>query len=126
MVKMTMNAIMLQEIHMLGTSMKLYKGEVVDLLPATNLPQGGYFATPKYDNRFGENSFHLDLSGEGTDYAIIENPRWVEAVHPILGVYMKAWVLSQDGGNYRVSFDSDAPYCRVPIKDVRPIGGIQQ
>lgn len=32
--------------HLLGTSLRLRKGELVELLPASNLPQGGYFARP--------------------------------------------------------------------------------
>ena len=34
------------DLHLLGTSLRLRKGEIVSLLPATNLPQGGYFARP--------------------------------------------------------------------------------
>ncbi len=34
------------DLHLLSTSLRLRKGEIVSLLPATNLPQGGYFARP--------------------------------------------------------------------------------
>ena len=33
-------------VELLGTSLTLCKGELVELLPARNLPQGGYFARP--------------------------------------------------------------------------------
>jgi hypothetical protein len=33
-------------VEQLGTTLRLCKGDIVELIPARNLPQGGYFARP--------------------------------------------------------------------------------
>lgn len=41
-----MQGTMKRDIHLLGTSLRLLKGQIVNLTPATNIPEGGYFARP--------------------------------------------------------------------------------
>lgn len=41
-----MQGVMKCNVELLGTSLKLQAGQRVRLTPATNLPQGGYFAAP--------------------------------------------------------------------------------
>ena len=53
-----MKAIMTQSVKLLGTSLALNKGQTVTITPATNLPQGGYFAAP-VDGSWGEYSILL-------------------------------------------------------------------
>ena len=43
--------------QLLGTSLTLRKGGIVALLPATNLPQGGYFARPA-DGKWADGIAH--------------------------------------------------------------------
>ena len=38
--------IMRTDLHLLGTSLRLQAGQIVELTRAINLPQGGYFARP--------------------------------------------------------------------------------
>lgn len=53
-----MKAIMTESVSLLGTSLKLDKGQSVTVTPVTNLPQGGFFAAPA-DGAWGEDSIHV-------------------------------------------------------------------
>lgn len=58
---------MTQDVKLLGTDLELHERELVIAVPATNLPQGGYFVSPAYhtfDNDDTEASIHCD----GTEF----------------------------------------------------------
>jgi len=54
-----MKAKMNDEVKLLGTSLRLAKDQSVSIVPATNLPQGGFFAAP-VDGSWGEDAIHVD------------------------------------------------------------------
>lgn len=53
-----MKAKMTTDCHLLGTRLRLRKGQLVNVTPATNLPQGGFFAAP-VSGAWGEDSILL-------------------------------------------------------------------
>ncbi len=47
------------DVYLVGTGLKLRKGQLVDIWEASNLPQGGYFARPadgRWSDRITRNS----------------------------------------------------------------------
>ena len=57
-----MRGIMQTDVKLTGTDLKLIKGQLVDLTPATNIPDGEdrYYAQPTYLNSWGSSSILLD------------------------------------------------------------------
>ena len=58
-IKAMIKAKMNDEVKLLGTSLRLAKDQEVSIVPATNLPHGGFFAAP-VDGSWGEDSIHVD------------------------------------------------------------------
>ena len=63
--------IMKTPVHLLATSLRLQEGQIVELAPATNLPQGGYFARP-HDGKWSDGIDHnpddsILITGEDFD-----------------------------------------------------------
>ncbi len=60
-----MLARMKTDVHLVGTGLKLQRGQLVEVWEASNLPQGGYFARPadgSWSDRIihdGEDSIHV-------------------------------------------------------------------
>lgn len=74
----TIKGVMLNDAHLLGTSLRLEKGQVVALVPATNIPGGGFFAKP-FDGKWSDgiersedNSIHFSPNEVNQDILVFD------------------------------------------------------
>lgn len=57
-----MHGLMCKDVQLTGTDLKLTRGQLVDLTPAANIPNGNgrYYASPAFGFEWGDASILLD------------------------------------------------------------------